>query len=300
VLTLRAVPEDQLTERRTRIVERAAHLRATARAIEADDALRQVDELFDDTRDRAVVRDVHDGDERVGEVWLVDEGEELAVYDVDLADPGRVDELLPPLLGLARERGSRRLGVGGRPGNATSDQLARLPGGTPRAANMALDLTAPVADPAPLELRAMTPEEFDRFFAGVVDEYAATLAEAGASPEQAAERAAEQTAQLVPSGLSSPGMVFFHAWVGDDRVGRLWLAVDQPMAFVYDVEVDPDHRRRGHGAGIMNAAARWSRDHGHDVLGLNVFAHNPGARALYDKLGYRVTVDYRTFDVPDA
>jgi hypothetical protein len=37
------------------------------------------------------------------------------------------------------------------------------------------------------------------------------------------------------------------------------------------------------------------------VLGLNVFAHNPGARALYDRLGYRVTLDYRTLDVaPDG
>ena len=50
----------------------------------------------------------------------------------------------------------------------------------------------------------------------------------------------------------------------------------------------------------MNAAALWSRDHGHPVLGLNVFAHNTGAKALYEKLGYQVTVDYRTFDVPDA
>ena len=31
-----------------------------------------------------------------------------------------------------------------------------------------------------------------------------------------------------------------------------------------------------------------------------MFAHNPGARALYDQLGYRVTQDYRALDVPDA
>ena len=33
----------------------------------------------------------------------------------------------------------------------------------------------------------------------------------------------------------------------------------------------------------------WCREQGHPALGLNVFAHNPGARALYDRLGYHVT-----------
>ncbi len=50
----------------------------------------------------------------------------------------------------------------------------------------------------------------------------------------------------------------------------------------------------------MNAAAVRCRDAGHPYLGLNVFAHNPNARALYDKLGYRVTLDYRALDIPDA
>jgi GNAT superfamily N-acetyltransferase len=72
------------------------------------------------------------------------------------------------------------------------------------------------------------------------------------------------------------------------------------MAFVYDVEVFEDERRKGYGAGLMNAAAVWSRDHGHRAIGLNVFAHNTGARALYDRLGYRITLDYRALDLPDA
>ena len=72
------------------------------------------------------------------------------------------------------------------------------------------------------------------------------------------------------------------------------------MAFVYNVEVDEAQRRKGYGAAIMNAGARWSRDAGHPALGLNVFAHNPSARALYDKLGYRVTFDYCALDLPDA
>ena len=95
-------------------------------------------------------------------------------------------------------------------------------------------------------------------------------------------------------------MVFFTAWVGDEPVGRLWLSTQSTLAFVYDVEVDADQRRKGYGAAIMNAGALWCREHGHPALGLNVFAHNPGARALYDRLGYHVTLAYSTLDVPDA
>ena len=50
----------------------------------------------------------------------------------------------------------------------------------------------------------------------------------------------------------------------------------------------------------MNAGARWLRDSGHLALGLNVFGHNPGAGRSTTSSGYRVTVDYRALDVPDA
>jgi GNAT superfamily N-acetyltransferase len=83
-------------------------------------------------------------------------------------------------------------------------------------------------------------------------------------------------------------------------VGTLWISTEHPMAFVYDIAVEESQRRRGYGEAIMNAGARWCRDRGHPALGLNVFAHNPGARALYDKLGYQVTADYRTVDIPRA
>ena len=146
----------------------------------------------------------------------------------------------------------------------------------------------------------MTDAEFDDFVSGQVEEYAGELAAAGMTEEAAAKQSREQMAQLIPDGLASPGMHFFTARVGDEGVGSLWLCTLEPMAFVYDVVVEESQRRKGYGAAIMNAGAIWSRDQGHAVLGLNVFAHNPGARALYDKLGYRVTQDYRALDVSDA
>ena len=134
----------------------------------------------------------------------------------------------------------------------------------------------------------------------MAEDYAGELAAAGMTPEAAAERSRDQMAELIPSGLDSPGMVFFTASVSDQPVGRLWISGQARMAFVYDVEVNADQRRKGYGAAIMNAGALWCREQGHPALGLNVFAHNPGARALYDRLGYHVIFDYLTLDVSDA
>jgi GNAT superfamily N-acetyltransferase len=301
VLELRDVPADQETDRRAEVVAQVSRRRETSRFLDADDARGQVDAMYDEIADRSSVRDVVDtaSRARVGHVWAVREGEELAVYDVRLDDATRVGELLPPLSELAREWGCRKVGVGFEPGDATAEGLASLPGFAGRATNMVLELDGEIA-PAGVDLRPMTPREFKAFMAVMVGEYAATLAEAGLSTDEAQQRSREQTGQLIPQGQDSPGMEFFSGWVDALPVGRLWLNVDQPMAFVYDVEVFEDERRKGYGAGLMNAAALWSREHGHRVIGLNVFAHNAGARALYDRLGYRITLDYRSLGLPDA
>jgi GNAT superfamily N-acetyltransferase len=301
VLELREVPADQESDRRAEVLASVSRRRVTSRFLDPDQARRQVDEMYDTLAERATIRDVVDptSDVRVGHVYAVREGEELSVYDVRLEDASRVDELLSALAGLAREWQCRMVGVGFQPGDASAEGLATLPGFADRATNMVLELDGEIA-PAGLELRTMTPREFGAFMAVLVSDYAATLAEAGLSTEEAQQRSREQTGQLIPQGQDSPGMEFFTGWVGDRAIGRLWLNVDQPMTFVYDVEVLEDERRKGYGAGLMNAAAAWSRDHGHPAIGLNVFAHTPGARALYDRLGYRVSLDYRAIDLPDA
>jgi GNAT superfamily N-acetyltransferase len=221
-------------------------------------------------------------------------------YDLQLDDPARVDELLPLLLERASAEGRALFGVSARPDDPTGLAMIALPGFTARATNMRLLLDAPVADPAPVVLREMTQEEFDTFRALMVVDYAGELAQAGMTQEAAQKQSEVQTAQLIPDGRASEGQSFFTAWVDGKPVGRLWLSTERPMSFVYDVEVRAEHRRKGYGAAIMNSGAIWSREHGHFAIGLNVFAHNPGARALYDRLGYQVTLDFRTVPVGDG
>jgi GNAT superfamily N-acetyltransferase len=302
VLELREVPADQEADRKAEVLEAVTRRRVTSRFLDPEEATQQVDAMYDAVAERATISDVVDPatGARVGHVYAVREGgEELSVYDVRLDDASRVGELLPALAGLAREWECRMVGVGYAPGDASAEGLATLPGFVGRATNMVLELDGEIAPPG-LELRPMTPPEFRAFMAVMVGDYAATLAEAGLSTEEAQQRSREQTGQLIPQGQDSPGMEFFTGWAGPRAIGRLWLNVDQPMAFVYDVEVLEDERRKGYGAGLMNAAAAWSREHGHRAIGLNVFAHNAGARVLYDRLGYRVTLDYRAIDLPDA
>ncbi len=283
------------------VIDRASRIRAAARFLTPEVARQQVEEHVEQTRDRSALLEVVDGDAVVGQIWLALAGSgELIVHDLVLDDLTRVAELVPLLVDRARAADAHLIGVGIHPGDPGRAALGAQAGFLPRATNMALTLDGEIADPGGLELLPMTGPEFDDFLSGNGEEYAGELVAAGMTEEAAAQQSSEQMAQLLPDGQASPGMHFFTAWVGGRPVGSLWLCTQDPMAFVYDVVVDESERRKGYGAAIMNAGARWSRDQGHPVLGLNVFAHNPGARALYDRLGYRVTQDYHALDVPDA
>ena len=59
--------------------------------------------------------------------------------------------------------------------------------------------------------------------------------------------------------------------------------------YVYDLEVLPEFRRQGHAERAFAALEPIAEKLGLASIGLHVFAHNPGAQALYAKLGYKVT-----------
>jgi ribosomal protein S18 acetylase RimI-like enzyme len=75
-------------------------------------------------------------------------------------------------------------------------------------------------------------------------------------------------------------------------IAGLWLgnAIDQVTGdrhgHIFMLYVDPDHRRRGIATALLNQAQQWGQERGDRRLGLQVFTHNPGAIALYEKLGF--------------
>ena len=104
---------------------------------------------------------------------------------------------------------------------------------------------------------------------------------------------------LLPDGVDTSGQHLWTAYDGQTRdqtvVGILWIAVEDRAAFIYDIEVREEQRRRGYGREVLDAGAVAAVELGARTLGLNVFGHNEGALALYERAGYDTTE--RTFRV---
>ena len=64
-----------------------------------------------------------------------------------------------------------------------------------------------------------------------------------------------------------------------DYLGLVWLAIErQPGrgggAWIYDIEISPEHRGKGFGRALLAAGEREAAHHGADSIGLNVFGGN--------------------------
>jgi len=109
------------------------------------------------------------------------------------------------------------------------------------------------------------------------------------------ERSRAENSKLLPEGIATSGQFLFEITDPEllSPVGYLWLA-EMPrnstkFAFVCQIYVEPAHRRKGYARAALQTAERFAVDHGLSGVGLHVFSHNSGARALYQALGYQVT-----------
>lgn len=118
-------------------------------------------------------------------------------------------------------------------------------------------------------------------------EYAAAVERHGGFTAEAARRKA---AEDVPAALARPGSSLYVIEAEGAPVGRLWLAERESAGhqalFIYDLEVDPAHRGRGHARAAMAFAEAEARRRGITRLELHVFGANEAARGLYRSLGY--------------
>lgn len=142
----------------------------------------------------------------------------------------------------------------------------------------------------------MNEEQFAVWREAIVKHYAEDKVKAGSwSADRALELSEADHRKLLPDGLATRDHYLFS--IQDDgagkQVGVLWLAVKDwgagPLAFVFDLEVFEEFRRRGFAREAMLAAEEEAKKLGLDTIALHVFGSNHGARALYDKLGYEVT-----------
>lgn len=143
-----------------------------------------------------------------------------------------------------------------------------------------------------LTLQPMTPEHFDTYLEALIVDYGQEKLKAGNFSEESwLEESRSQVMQLVPQKLETPGHYMFTLYNPDgDEVAHLWVA-RRPMGgsegfWIFDIEVKEAHRRKGYGTQALLALEGFAKNNGLDHIGLHVFGHNYGARALYEKMGY--------------
>ncbi len=159
---------------------------------------------------------------------------------------------------------------------------------------------------AEVDLRAMSEAEFAAFVTIQAAGYAAGLVRSrqASSIEDALVLAEEENTESFPNGAASADQILMTAYTRDTAVGTLWMELvddfDGPRAYISDLYVKPEFRRRGYGRAIMAAAERKARDCGAVVVALSVFGFNHGARALYEQAGFVTTEQMLWKDLPDV
>lgn len=144
-------------------------------------------------------------------------------------------------------------------------------------------------------LAPMRAEVYEAWVTHMMQAYAAENVRAGEWPEEGAlDHAAADTVKLLPQGLATPTARLFEILDADaTTVGTLWVEFQQKPGrrdlFVYDVEVAPEHRRKGHATRAFHALHAFAIAEDVARIELHVFGHNPAAQELYRTLGYEVT-----------
>lgn len=141
-------------------------------------------------------------------------------------------------------------------------------------------------------LHPLTDAEYARWVNETIPAYAGEKVASDAwTAEESLARSRAELESLLPDGLSTPDHVLCS--VLDEygtRVGMLWYAIkdraNDRIAYVYNIEVDPKHRRKGHARRAMEALEQEVRRQGLAGIALHVFGHNVSAQALYATLGY--------------
>jgi GNAT superfamily N-acetyltransferase len=140
----------------------------------------------------------------------------------------------------------------------------------------------------------MTAAEFAALLDRLIPGYAADKVRSGEWAEHEAEAlAAKQTAELLPEGPDTPGMLLLAADDSEGQpVGLVWVALDRPRggeAWIYFIEINPEHRGKGLSRVLLLEAEQQAARRGATSIGLNVFGGNAVARNLYESSGYQIT-----------
>ncbi len=170
-------------------------------------------------------------------------------------------------------------------------------GYTARGHNLVKDLTESPELPPATRVRPLTDAEYPEWFARERATYIRSWTDRGVPEEQATAKADADYATLLPDGPATRSVLLRVLTHEDVARGNIWIAIGDRSengegAYVYAVEVAPEHRGQGHGRSLLLVAERESLAAGVTRLGLHVFANNTPAVRLYESLGYRYVVTH--------
>ena len=97
------------------------------------------------------------------------------------------------------------------------------------------------------------------------------------------------TAQRVSHAIRQPETVVVTAWETEKLVGFAIMQFYAERAHLNLLAVEPAYRRFGVGAQLIEWLEKTARTGGIFFINLEVRARNTGARAFYQRLGYRET-----------
>ena len=144
-------------------------------------------------------------------------------------------------------------------------------------------------------LRPMTEAEYVEWLRATIPAYAADKVASGQwSEDESLQLSRKEYEELLPQGLTTPDNFLYTIEDSESRpVGVLWFALktmfSSQVAYVYDIEVWPKQRRKGHAYRAFRALEQEVRRLGLSGIALHVFGHNTEAQALYAKLGFKPT-----------
>jgi ribosomal protein S18 acetylase RimI-like enzyme len=84
------------------------------------------------------------------------------------------------------------------------------------------------------------------------------------------------------------GEVVGYAYAGVE--GRDYMSLRGPAGILYDVVVDPTHRKHGVGRTLVEAALAFLKGHGSTQVVLSTATQNAAAQRLFESVGFRKTM----------